>query len=201
MKDERSLLEKPHHEEIITRYNQYPKTTTAAAVSNKNTACVRTSLSLQNILDLNEGYSVNTNNDFDQNTIIQPDSAYLMRRNANSSTNSGSKTEVDLIDMIGGFWGDNPDSKQADSFVNLRKSVKSDSHHSEIRNSYNNIPKNMRNRSTNVFSHIIESGSKTLPRKSKLLQENVTNGENGISISTGRSEENCSSKSIGFVYL
>lgn len=186
--DEKAISDRPHHEEIVTRYNEYPKTTVTAPI-NKYTPRVRTSLSLQNILDPMESFSVNTNNDFDQNSIIQPDSAYLMNKNVNVGMNN-KKPQTYLIDSNGDFWGENGDfwdenggTKQSDSSVTLRKNINRNENHSDFRSSYKNVPKSTRNRSTNVFSHI-ESGSKTLPRKSKLLQENISNGENTISTMT-----------------
>lgn len=65
---------RPRNEEIITKYGEYPK---KLITPSKPTNYIRASLSLQNMLDV-ENISVNTNNDFDQNSVIQPDNTYLM---------------------------------------------------------------------------------------------------------------------------
>lgn len=171
---------KPHHEEIVTKYREYPK----SDETNRNISKVRTSVSLQNIVDSTPTFSVNTTNDFDQNSIIQPDKTHLIHEsNRKSILSSKNKSEVDLIDAIGGSWAGSTDPKQLESFFNLKRNVdKSDP--PEYRNSYSNVLRSTRNKSMNVISHVVE-GSKTVPRKSKLLQENISNGkrheENGLS--------------------
>lgn len=186
---------KPHHEEIVTRYMEYPKMNSDQ--SNKTSAYFRTSLSLQNILDPTEDYSVNTTNDFDQNTVIQPDKSYLIKDgNKPVTTNNKTKSEVDLIDTIGGIWGGTTDQKQLESFTNLRKNIDKNENMSNYRSSYSNgVSKNSRNKSLDIFSHLVE-GSKTLPRKAKLLQESITNGKEA------RKEEKHPSKySYHFVFI
>lgn len=168
--------EKPHHEEIVTRYMDYPKTRTEEP---SRSSYFRTSLSLQNILDPMEDYSVNTNNDFDQNSVIPPDKTYLIREtNKHAVGNNKTKSEMDLIDAIGGSWAGSTDQKQLESYSNLRKNF--DSKNESVNNnrsSYiNGVSKNSRNKSMDIISHLVE-GSKTLPRKTKLLQESITNGK------------------------
>lgn len=164
------IPEKPHHEEIVTRYMDYPKTRTEET---NRSSYFRTSVSLQNILDPTEDYSVNTNNDFDQNSVIQPDKTYLIRDVGNNKI----KSEVDLIDAIGGTWAGTTEQKQLESFANLRKTLDKNENVNNYRSSYTNgINKNSRNKSLDIISHLVE-GSKTLPRKAKLLQESITNGK------------------------
>lgn len=167
--------EKPHHEEIVTRYTDYPKIKTEE--SNRS-SYFRTSLSLQN-LNPSDDYSVNTNNDFDQNTVIQPDKTYLIRdASRNAVANNKTKSEVDLIDAIGGSWAGSTDQKHLESYSHLRKSLdKNENVNNNYRSSYSNgVSKNSRNKSLDIISHLVE-GSKTLPRKAKLLQESITNGK------------------------
>lgn len=172
---------KPHHEEIVTKYREYPKSDEA----NRNISKVRTSVSLQNIVDSTPSFSINTTNDFDQNSIIQPDKTHLIHEASNrkSILSSKNKSEIDLIDAIGGSWAGSTDPKQLESFLNLKRNVDK-SETPEYRNSYSNALYNTRNKSMNIISHVVE-GSKTVPRKSKLLQENISNGkkheENGLS--------------------
>lgn len=173
---------KPHHEEIVTKYREYPK----SDEPNRNISKVRTSVSLQNIVDSSPSFSINTTNDFDQNSIIQPDKTHLIHESNNrkSILSSKNKSEIDLIDAIGGSWAGSTDPKQLESFLNLKRNAdKNDT--PEYRNSYSNVLRSTRNKSMNVMSHMVE-GSKTVPRKSKLLQENISNGgkkhqENGLS--------------------
>lgn len=155
----------------------YPKTKTDEP---NRSSYFRTSLSLQNILNPSDDYSVNTTNDFDQNTLIQPDKAYLIRdESKHAVANNKTKSEVDLIDAIGGSWAGTTDQKQLESFANLRKNL--DSKNENVNNNYrstytNGVNKNSRNKSLDIISHLVE-GSKTLPRKAKLLQESITNGK------------------------
>lgn len=165
----------------------YPKTKTEEP---SRGSYFRTSLSLQNILDPMEDYSVNTNNDFDQNSVIPPDKTYLIRETSKHAVgNNKTKSEMDLIDAIGGSWAGSTDQKQLESYSNLRKNFDSKSESvNNNRSSYTNgVSKNSRNKSMDIFSHLVE-GSKTLPRKTKLLQESITNGKDS------RKEEKYTSK-------
>lgn len=165
--------EKPHHEEIVTRYMDYPKIIKTGEPNRSSS--FRTSVSLQNISD---DYSVNTTNDFDQNSVIQPEKTYLIRdTNKHTVGNNKTKSEVDLIDAIGGTWAGSTDQKQLESFSNLRKNLDKNENVNNYRSSYTNgVNKNSRNKSLDIISHLVE-GSKTLPRKAKLLQESITNGK------------------------
>ncbi|XP_044751423.1 ubiquitin carboxyl-terminal hydrolase CYLD isoform X2 [Coccinella septempunctata] len=96
-------LEKPHkHEEIITKYGEYTN------LSNKSTTYIRNSLSLQNMLDVDR--STNSNNDFDNNSIIPRDKAYLIHE-SDSKKKIRNKSELDLIDILGNSQYDNHDKK------------------------------------------------------------------------------------------
>lgn len=72
------IVDNPPREEIVTKYGEYPKKLTTASKNTPLNHNLRNSLSLQNIIDIDES-SINTNNDFDQNTIIQPDRSQLMK--------------------------------------------------------------------------------------------------------------------------
>lgn len=71
------IVDNPPREEIVTKYGEYPKKLITASKNTPLNHNLRNSLSLQNIIDIDES-SINTNNDFDQNTIIQPDRSQLM---------------------------------------------------------------------------------------------------------------------------
>ncbi|CAG9769168.1 unnamed protein product [Ceutorhynchus assimilis] len=109
-------LDKPPREEIVTKYGEYSEKLSTLAKSTQLNHNMRNSVSLQNILEV-DGGSINTNNDFDQNTIIQPDRSHLM-----NTEKIKNKSEVDLHDLIGHPWG-NSDATKAESYTNLRKSL------------------------------------------------------------------------------
>lgn len=124
---------KPKYEEIVTKYGEYPRKLISPS---KPSSTMRNSLSLQNMLEV-ESKSVNTNNDFDQNTVIQPDKTYLVPEQRKIKT----KSEMDLIDVIGGSWAGTTDSKQLENFSNLKKHLdKNDniknSKHSPVENGF-----------------------------------------------------------------
>lgn len=175
---------KPKNEEIVTKYGEYPK---KLITSSKPTSSMRNSLSLQNMLEV-ENKSVNTNNDFDQNTVIQPDKIYLVPEQRKIKT----KSEMDLIDVIGGSWSGTIDSKQLDTFSNSKKHLDKNDNikvnkHSPIENGFkekytyfengikdnsssfdNNTKENTstlsrRNKSLNPLAHLLE-GNSTLKR-------------------------------------
>ncbi|KAF5297689.1 hypothetical protein FQA39_LY12020 [Lamprigera yunnana] len=133
----------------------------------------RTSLSVQNILDSMNDISTNTNNDFDQNSMIQSDNLYLMK-----GTTESKKKEIDLIDAIGGSWSGTTNPKDLEAYSSLRKtcdkSAKNEhlNYNDKIMNTKTNgvTMKASRNKSINPVSHLV-SGSKTVPRKVKLMQE------------------------------
>ncbi|KAB0798491.1 hypothetical protein PPYR_09484 [Photinus pyralis] len=133
----------------------------------------RTSHSMQNILDP-KSTSTNANNDFDQNTIIQPDNTNLIHEGGSNKIDMH-RTEIDLIDAIGGTWSDTLNHKELER-PHLKKPyektsrsefyVPCDTTHSAL----NVTPTKPRNKSINPVSHLI-NGSKTVPRKVKFFQE------------------------------
>lgn len=161
---------KPHHEEIITTYNEYPKISTAS--TNKGMGIVRTSLSLQNIMaSTSSNGTINTTNDFDQNTIIQPDSTYLIKETSRGTPHFAHSRHKSEVDLVATNASKGISTTHVDSTVK-KKLDKND--HAEFRHSYNYLPKNSRNKSANIFSHMMD-GTKTLPGKSKLFKEDKDN--------------------------
>lgn len=115
----------------------------------------KTSLSLQNISD---AFSVNTNNDFDQNTILQPEKTQLLLKVGEKKTN---KNEVDLIDTIGGIWSGTTEQDKLPSYSNLKKTLFSDK---AMHSNSNTTDRNSSYRTTLTKT----LGSKTMPKKTKL---------------------------------
>lgn len=66
-----------------------------------------------------EAGTINPNNDFDQNTVIQPEKTHLMPEQRKVKN----KSEMDLIDVIGGSWSGNADILNLDSFSNIKKNL------------------------------------------------------------------------------
>lgn len=149
---------KPKNEEIVTRFGEYsPKVASAATTTNNY---MRNSHSLQNILDLGSN-GANSNNDFDQNTIVQTDKIQLI-----NEKKAKMKSELNLSDLIGSTWHGASDSKELEKFSNLNKTLERDNryyHHNN--NNNNNKDRNSRNRSANVLSHFYDS---TLPKRNKV---------------------------------
>lgn len=169
--------------EVHIQTNTDAESSAENGVANKLSNNFKTSLSLQDILEPANNLTVNTNNDFDQNTIIQPDDTYLvheMRKNTNLVENNKHKSEIDLIEAIGGSWAGTTDSKDLWSYTNLKRNLEkpqkndcTNYNDKVVQSTLNNVVlKTPRNKSVNPVSHLV-NGSKTVPRKSKLLQENV----------------------------
>lgn len=121
----------------------------------------KTSVSLQNI---NDPVSVNMNNDFDQNSILQPDNLQLLKKQLKPVEKKMNKREVDLIESIGGFWSGSTEQDKLPSYTNLKKALNID----------NNIHSNTTDRHTSYRTTLTKNfsnGSKTLPKKSKLLSK------------------------------
>ncbi|KAJ8920977.1 hypothetical protein NQ315_015772 [Exocentrus adspersus] len=151
---------KPHHEEIVTKYGEYPRKQTQS-MPPKNS---RNSRSLQNILDV-DSRSINTNNDFDQNTVIQPDKTHLMPEGEKIKNK-----DIDLIDVIG-TWSGSSDSAQLQQFSNLKKGLDKNDN---IKEKYVHVENNTlgrRNKSINPLSHFLD-GNNTM-RKSKFYTNEV----------------------------
>lgn len=121
----------------------------------------KTSVSLQNISD---SFSVNTNNDFDQNTVLQPDNLQLLNKQLKPIEKKINKNEVDLIEAIGGIWAGTTDQDKLPSYANLKKAL----------NNEKSIHSNATERNSSFRTTITKNfnnGSKTLPKKSKLLNK------------------------------
>lgn len=81
-----------NREEIVTKYGEYSN------ITPKTCSYVRNSLSLQNILDI-DTKATNSNNDFDNNTIIPPDKTYLMFEK-DTQKRIRNKSELDFSDIF-----------------------------------------------------------------------------------------------------
>nr|XP_023013021.1 ubiquitin carboxyl-terminal hydrolase CYLD isoform X2 [Leptinotarsa decemlineata] len=147
---------KPKYEEIITKYGEYPKHFT---MPSKSCSYMRNSLSLQNMLDM-ENTTVNTNNDFDQNTVIQPDRTYLV----SDHKKVRNKSEMDLIDVIGGTWSGSTDKAGLESFSNFKKNLDKNDNVKEKHTFFDNGTISRRNKSMNPISHLLDGNS--IPKKS-----------------------------------
>ncbi|KAF5282823.1 hypothetical protein FQR65_LT02820 [Abscondita terminalis] len=148
----------------------------------------KTSLSMQNIVDTVNNASTNTNNDFDENTMIQSDNLRLIKDTRNKFEHKP-KTEIDLIDAIGGSWSGTTNSKDLEEYSSFKisgKAFKNDYLNLNDKHSKpNNIMTNKASRikSINPVSQII-NGSKTVPRKTKLMQETESKNisRNGVAL-------------------
>ncbi|KAL1513179.1 hypothetical protein ABEB36_002624 [Hypothenemus hampei] len=178
--------EKPAREEIVTKYGEYSKKLSTPAKNTQLNHNLRNSISLQNILELESG-SVNTNNDFDQNTIIQPDRSQLM--NVEKLKN---KSEIDLHDLIGNSWS-NSESVKPETYNNLKKNLdKNDNvkekyspllNRNSIISTNGTMSRTLRNKSLNPITHIMDGTGTT--KKSKFYTESYENGldkKNGKSV-------------------
>lgn len=189
---------KPKNEDIITKYGEYPKKLTTPS---KPQSCIRTSLSLQNMLDV-ENMSVNTNNDFDQNTVIQPDKAYLMNDQKKIRTKSEidwkmkNKSEVDLVDIIGGSWSGATDPKELEKFGSLKKNLdKNDNIKEKISYMENGNTNTLtkRNRSMNPLLHFLDSSNSVKRNTSKFYTDCVENDKDDV-IMPNRKQDNVKSE-------
>ncbi|CAH1138030.1 unnamed protein product [Phyllotreta striolata] len=164
--------EKPKNEEIVTKYGEYStKKFTTNSNKNSSSTFLRNSLSLQNMLDINNG-TVNTNNDFDQNTVIQPEKTVLMKKTRNNA-------ETDLIDVIGGKWSGTTEKKHLDEFSKSMKKLDKNDNIKETKEKPAIIENNTltrRNKSVNPILHLLE-GSGTLKKNSKFYTNNISEGK------------------------
>lgn len=108
---EKDIEAPPKHEEIVTKYGEYPN------MSNKSTIYLRNSLSLQDILDVDK--STNSNNDFDNNSLVPPDKTYLIQESG-SKKKFKNKSELNLIDIIGSSSHDNREKNGESSGTSRR---------------------------------------------------------------------------------
>ncbi|CAH2002790.1 unnamed protein product [Acanthoscelides obtectus] len=177
--------EKPKYENIVTKYGEYSNKTLTS--TNKPVSGLRNSLSLQDIV---ENTSVNTNNDFDQNTIIQSDKTHL----TNEQRKIKNKSEMDLIEVIGGTWSGSTDSKTLESFSDLKKNLDKNDNLKEkySQSQYKSNTWSKRNKSVNLLSHFIDShhSSNTLKRTAKFYTDSVENGEEDARIHSVKKPEN-----------
>lgn len=169
------------NEEIVTRFGEYsPKIASTTTTTTNN--YMRNSQSLQNILDLGSN-AANSNNDFDQNTIVQTDKIQLI-----NDKKAKMKSELNLSDLVGTAWHGASDSKELEKFSNLNKTLERQNGHNNINN---NKDKNSRNRSVNVLSHFYDS---TLPKRNKVavptakFYSGTLPRLNGISVSSSTQE-------------
>lgn len=177
---------KPKNEELITKYGEYSKRLTTPS---KSSSYIRTSLSLQNMLDV-DNVSINTNNDFDQNTVIQPDKTFLMPDQKKIKTKSENdiklrnKSEVDLVEIIGGTWAGTTDSKELEKFGSLKKNLDKNDNIKEKYSSMENGHSNTltkRNKSINPLTHLLDGNNSLKKNTAKFytdLEENAKNGSN-----------------------
>ncbi|XP_057672894.1 ubiquitin carboxyl-terminal hydrolase CYLD isoform X1 [Diorhabda carinulata] len=162
--------DRPKYEEIVTKYGEYP-TKKFSTNRSTNTNYLRSSVSLQNMLDINNG-TINPNNDFDQNTVLQPDKTALMKKPKNN-------TEMDLIDVIGGKWAGSTDKKQLDDFTgSMRKLDKNDNikdKYYHLENPTNTLSR--RNKSVNPFHHILDGNSTLKKSTAKFYTNNISDSK------------------------
>lgn len=190
---------KPKNEEIITKYGEYPKKLTTPS---KPTNYIRASLSLQNMLDVGN-ITVNTNNDFDQNTVIQPDSTYLMpdqkktKGKIELDVKIKNKSDVDLAEIIGGSWAGTTDSKELEKFGSLKKNLDKNDNlkekYSHIENGGSNTL-TRRNKSLNPLTHFLDSNNTLKKNTAKFYTDFVENNKDESNM-TIRKQENVKSKS------
>jgi hypothetical protein len=182
---------KPKYEEIVTKFGEYSQ---KAGLPPKNSTYLRNSLSLQNILDT-ECLTANSNNDFDQNSIIQPDRSQLI-----NEKKAKMKSEMDLSDIIGASWHGATDAKELEKFSNLNRTLGKNENHE--RNGHRETSRANRNKSANILSHFYDS---TLPKRNKVatakfydntLPRKVNGVKNGSS--SNQEEESKSKRIISF---
>ncbi|RZB73458.1 CAP GLY domain containing protein, partial [Asbolus verrucosus] len=146
---------KPKNEEIVTRFGEYSKSN----LPPKSSTYLRNSLSLQNILET-DTVTANSNNDFDQNSIIQPDKSHLI-----GDKKARIKSEIDLSDIIGGVWHGASDTKELEKFSNLNRTLE---RNDGDRNGHRENSRANRNKSANILSHFYDS---TLPKRNKVATQ------------------------------
>ncbi|KAK9686915.1 CAP-Gly domain [Popillia japonica] len=164
-------------------------------ISNKTSNTVRTSHSMQNIYEVKNQFSINTNNDFDQNSMLQPEKTNLIHDTSKIIVHQKLKADVDLKDVIGNIWADairpvsythhKKGSDLPDNSVVLETQTNLDklNNVTTARNG-NVIFKSPRNKSPNPLSHL-RNGSKTLPKKTKYSCERTSlNKDRGVFVST-----------------
>lgn len=178
----------------LSHFADSSRTNDARGIPSRNSSFFRTSHSMQNLYESNSSLSLNANNDFDQNTILQPEKTHLISdkniSSAQITSNHRIKSEIDLKDVIGNIWADTPDCVGTNSHFHLKLSDYSDSNDvnstlsDKTNGSLNNtMSKSPRNKSANPLSHIV-NGSKTLPRKNKFNLDRIHNREKNVFVTT-----------------
>ncbi|GJQ86512.1 CYLD [Trypoxylus dichotomus] len=168
------------------------------SISNKTSNNFRTSHSMQNIYDIKNQISINTTNDFDQNSILQPEKTHLINDVRKMAIYQKMKSEVDLKDVIGNIWSDRVETVKPNSYAHLRRDgglpdnpallemqsspIENFNSSLSIKNG-NGIVKSPRNKSSNPISHLV-NGSKTVPKKTKYNLERTSNKEKNTFLST-----------------
>lgn len=150
---------------------------------------------MQNIYEVKNQFSINTNNDFDQNSMLQPEKTNLIHDTSKIIVHQKLKADVDLKDVIGNIWADairpvsythhKKGSDLPDNSVVLETQTNLDklNNVTTARNG-NVIFKSPRNKSPNPLSHL-RNGSKTLPKKTKYSCERTSlNKDRGVFVST-----------------
>ncbi|KAL3282859.1 hypothetical protein HHI36_006019 [Cryptolaemus montrouzieri] len=164
----------PKYEEIITKYGEYSN------MSNKSTTYIRNSLSLQNILEIDK--TLNSNNDFDNNTIIPPDKTYLMHE-SDAKKKIKNKSELDLIDIVGNSPHEYRE-RNGDCNGTFKKAngVKIDAE----------VSKHAKNRSVGMLTQVADSS--TAPRKKVVNDLRVVGGSKKINEKSEALAKACTSK-------
>lgn len=122
----------------------------------------KTSISLQ---DISDSFTVNTNNDFDQNTILQPDNMQLLNQQLKAADKKTTKNEIDLMDTIGNIWMGTNDQEKLPSYSNLKKTLNND----KILHSNTTEREKYPSYRTTITKALGNTNvSKTLPKKTKL---------------------------------
>lgn len=171
--------------------NDMPKNGVSNKINN-----FRVSHSMQNIYEIKNESSINTNNDFDQNSILQPENTQLLKDAGKIVVHQKVKSEVDLKDVIGSMWTDSVENMRPNTFGHIRNVYESSNDRlyetqsnltdksNNYRNSKNSNVKTSRNKSSNLISHLANS-SKTLPKPAKFNMERMpVNKEKGVFVST-----------------
>lgn len=173
--------------------------TSKNSIVNRNSSNFKSSHSMQNIYEVKNNFSINTNNEFDQNSILQPEKAHLLDDVGKITIHQKGKSEVDLKDVIGNIWTDRVETVRPDCYMHLKKANDisdgpslSEMHSNLSEKSNNSLSfknsngtiKSPRNKSSNLISHLV-NGSKTLPKRTKFdLERTSLNKGKSIFVST-----------------
>lgn len=144
---------------------------------------LKTSLSLQNISEKVNKETINTNNDFDQNTILQPESTYLVRERQklkNMPTKSTAQfytSEAEFLDSP-----ENILSKASFDDLETNSNFKSSLDKLDFSIDKNNLKTSPRSKNSNPISQLMNG--KILSKKTKLNQDRISQiNRNEVNIS------------------